>query len=76
MCFGLLQASSTAAPWAPSWLCMEVCPAQCSRAAGGQPAPPCGAEMAAETFNAFLTTVFDMDDELWETQRHELEDCD
>ena len=32
--------------------------------------------MAAETLNAFLTTVFNVDDELWETQRHELEDCD
>ena len=55
---------------------MEVCPAQCPRAAGGQPAPPRGAEVAAETFNAFPTTVFKVDDELWETQRHELEDCD
>jgi len=32
--------------------------------------------MAAETLNAFLTTVFNVDDELWETQRHELEDRD
>jgi len=36
----LLGATSSAAPWAPPWLHMEICSAWCPWAAGGQPAPP------------------------------------
>ena len=35
----LLQASSTAAQWAPPWLCMEICSVWCPWAGGGQLAP-------------------------------------
>ena len=34
-----LQASSTAALWAPPWLHVEICSVWCPWAAGGQPAP-------------------------------------